>query len=143
MEANSMDISQIQKRIGMLEKISKEVKDAREMLNDELENDQTYIEASEEVNEANSKKKRIKEEILGRGPNLKLSEDIKANNEELKTLKEILSAELTQVWGESQSDEITDHNGEVRKFQVGAKLLPKKGTGFDRDHEGKFTPGGE
>lgn len=138
-----MDISHIQKRIGMLEKISKEIKDAREMLKEELESDESYVTALQEADEANTKKKRIKEEILGRGPNYKLSEDIKANNEELKTLKEILSAELTQVWGESQSDEITDHNGEVRKFQVGAKLLPKKGGGFDRDGEGKFTPGME
>lgn len=136
-----MDVSQIQKRIGMLEKISKEVKDAREMLKEELENDLAYTEAYEEAEAANTKKKRVKEEILGRGPNLKISEDIKANNEELKTLKEILSAELTQVWGENQIDEITDHNGEVRKFQVGAKLLPRKGSGFDRDGEGKFVPG--
>lgn len=138
-----MDIGQIQKRIGLLEKMAKEVRDARDMLKDELENDPIYIEAVKESDEANSKKKRLKEEILGRGPNLKLSEDIKANNEEMKTLKEILSAELTQVWGESQIDEITDHNGDVRKFQVGAKLLPKKGGGFDRDGEGKFTPGEE
>ena len=138
-----MDISQIQKRIGMLEKMEKEIRDAREMLKEELENEPNYLEVLVELDEVNSKKKRIKEEVLGRGPNFKLSEDIKANNEELKTLKEILSAELTQVWGENQSDEITDHNGEVRKFQVGAKLLPKKGGGFDRDHEGKFTPGGE
>lgn len=138
-----MDISQIQKRIGLLEKMAKEVRDARDMLKDELENDPIYIEVVKEADEAVSKKKRIKEEILGRGPNLKLSEDIKANNEEMKTLKEILSAELTQVWGESQIDEITDHNGDVRKFLVGAKLLPKKGGGFDRDGEGKFLPGGD
>ena len=136
-----MNIEQIQKRIGVLEKMSKEVKDAREMLKEELENDPTYIQAMEDYNEANSKKKLVKDEILRRGPNLKLSEDVKANNEEIKTLKEILSAELTEVWGESQKDEITDHNGEVRKFQVGAKLLPKRGVSdFDRDHEGKFTP---
>jgi len=136
-----MNIEQIQKRIGLLEKMTKEVKDAKEMLKEELENDPVYIEASEDVDEANAKKKMIREEILRRGPNSKLSEDIKANAEEVKTLKEILSAELTEVWGESQKDEITDHNGEVRKFQVGAKLLPKRGVSdFDRDHEGKFTP---
>jgi len=136
-----MNIEQIQKRIGILEKMTKEIKDAKEMLKEELENDPVYVEAQEDYDEANAKKKLVKEEILRRGPNLKLSEDIKANSDEIKTLKEILSAELTQVWGESQSDEITDHNGEVRKFQVGAKLLPKKGNfDFDRDHEGKFTP---
>ena len=136
-----MNIEQIQKRIGLLEKMTKEVKDAKEMLKEELENDPVYIEASEDVDEANAKKKMIREEILRRGPNSKLSEDIKANAEEVKTLKEILSAELTEVWGESQKDEITDLNGEVRKFQVGAKLLPKRGVSdFHRDHEGKFTP---
>lgn len=135
-----MNIEQIQKRIGMLEKMSKEVKDAREMLKEELESDSSYIQAMEDYDEANSRKKLVKDEILRRGPNLKLSEDIKANTEEIKTLKEILSAELTQVWGESQKDEITDQNGEIRKFQVGAKLLPKKGAGgFDRDSEGKFV----
>ena len=135
-----MDIGKIQKRIGMLEKISKEVKDAKEMLKEELLSDEGYISVSMEVDEVNAKKKHIKEEIMGRGPNLKLAQDIKANAEELKTLKEILSAELAAVWHENQSDQITDHNGEVRKFQVGAKLLPKGERYLDRDMEGKFTP---
>jgi len=134
-----MNIEQIQKRIGTLEKTAKDVKDAKDMLKDELENDDAYAEACEDYDKASEKKKLIKEEILRRGPNMKLSEDIKANSEEIKTLKEILSAELTQVWEESKSDEITDHTGEVRKFQISAKLLPRKGSGFNRDNEGKFA----
>jgi len=134
-----MEIDQIQKRIGLIEKAAKEIRDAREMLKEELESDPSYIEAVKEANEANTKKKRIKEEIMGRGPNMKLNEDIKANAEEVATLKEILSTELMQVWGENQTDEITDHNGEVRKFQVLAKLLPRKGSYQNRDNFGKYS----
>lgn len=136
-----MENGQIQKRIALIEKATKEIRDAKEMLKDELENDPQYIEAVKEANEANSKKKRIKEEILGRGPNMKLNEEIKDNNEEVSALKEILSAELMEVWGKEQVDEITDHNGEIRKFQVIAKLLPKKGSYQNRDNLGKYAPG--
>lgn len=134
-----METSQIQKRLALMEKYAKEIKDAKEMLKEELESNPEYIEVVKEANEVNAKKKRIKEEILGRGANAKLSEEIKNNNEEIGTLKEILSAELMQLWEENdKTDEIADHNGETRKFQVLAKLLPKKGSYQDRDNFGKY-----
>ncbi len=134
-----METGQIQKRIAMLEKAAKEIRDAREMLKEELENDPVYVEAVKEANEANSKKKRIKEEIMNRGANKKLIDEIKENNEEISTLKEILSAELVQIYEEDKIDEVTDQYGEVRKFQVLAKLLPKKGNFQRRDNDGKYT----
>lgn len=133
-----MDINTIQKRIDLLEKYEEEIRTAREMLNGELENSVEYLAADEEAKEAAKKKKQIKEEILNLGPNQKLAADIKANTEEIKTLKEILSVELMQVYKESDSDEFNDANGEPRKFKVSVRLLPKKGVFQNRNNFGQY-----
>lgn len=133
-----MGIDQVNKRIEAIENLQLEIKNAKEILKGELENEEIYREAVEEYNEANSKKKRIKEEILGKGSNQKLVAEIKDNQEELATLKDILSAELMEVYKESNSDEFTDMNGQVRKFMFQVKLLPKGGR-ENRDSFGKYT----
>lgn len=134
-----MDMSAIQKRIDLLEKYQEEVKNAKEMLNGELENSLEYIQATEEAKEAAEKRKKIKEEILAAGPNQKLVADIKSNTEEINTLKEILSAELIEVYQENKSDIFNDSNGEPRKFKVSVRLLPKRVSYESRDSFGKYT----
>lgn len=136
-----MDIATIQKRIDLLEKHEEEIRTAKEMLQGELENSVEYLQVVEEAKELNNKKKQIKEEILNLGPNQKLVADIKANTEEVTTLKEILSAELIQVYKESDSDMFNDANGDTRKFKVSVRLLPKKGVFQNRDNFGKYEPG--
>jgi len=133
-----MDIAIIQKRLKTLEEHEVNIKNAREMLKGELDNSPEYQNAVEEAKEANDKKKRIKDEILSKGPNQKLLLEVKENTEEISTLKEILSAELIQIHDEEKSDSITDANGEVRKFIVLAKILPKNGSYQSRDSWGKY-----
>lgn len=134
-----MDIVQIQKRIEAMENLQREIRDAKQMLKEELENDERYAEALEHANEENSKKKRIKEEIENSGSNKKLLQEIKENKEELDTLREILSAELMQLYAEQKTDEITDINGDIRKFKVSVKLLGRGNKYDDRDTYGKFN----
>lgn len=131
-----MEIEGIQKRIAMIEKYEEEIRVAKEMLKGELENSTEYLQAEEETKEAQNKKKKIKEDILNSGPNQKLVADIKSNTEEISTLREILSAELVQVFKESDTDEIQDATGEKRKLKVSIKLAPKKGPG--RDNMGRY-----
>lgn len=135
-----MDLAQIAKRISLLEKYSKEIRDAKEMLKEELLNDEAFVEAEKEATEANNKKKKIKDEIFAKGPNQKLLAEIKGNAEEITLLREILSAELVQVYKETDAEEILDQDGEARKFKLNVKLAPKKGVNHDRDNFGKFTP---
>lgn len=134
-----MDIAQIQKRIAMMEQYSKEIKDAKEMLKEELESDDAYREAFEEAAAANTKKKQLKDAIMARGANQKLVMEIKQNTEETSLLKEILSAELMEVYKENETDEIADSNGETRKFKIIAKLLPRGAKLENRDNFGKYT----
>ena len=133
-----MELGAIQKRIEQIEKISEELKVAKEMLKGELENDLEYLGAVEDAKTINEKKKRLKMEIISKGPNQKIEAEVKENTEELKTLKEILSAELAQLFKEKDTDEITDLRGETRKFQVQAKLLPAGKNYDNRDTLGRY-----
>lgn len=134
-----MDLASIQKRIAQMEQFQNEIKAAQEMLKSELESDPSYMEALEEAKSTASKKKRLRDEIIGRGPNEKLVLEIKENKEEIKTLKQILTAELLQHYQETQTDEVPDQNGVPRKFQINAKVLPKGAKGDDRNHLGQYT----
>ena len=137
-----MDLNQIQKRISMIEKYAKEISDAKEMIKEELENDAAYVEAEVAMKEAVANRKKMKDDILNRGGNKKLLDEIKANNEEIALLKEILSAELVEVFKENDTDEISDADGETRKFKVTGKLSPRKSSSRGRDNYGKFLNDG-
>lgn len=134
-----MDLISIRKRLSQIDELEQQNKASREMLKSELESDPAYVQAFEEAKAVVAKKKQIKDGILGRGPNEKLVVEIKENLEEIATLKEILSAELVQVWEESKQEEIEDQNGSLRKFKLMVKLLPKKGRYEDRDEYGKYS----
>lgn len=129
-----MNIATIQKRIESLDKLEQEVKAQKEMLKGELENEEGYVEANEEAKAAVTKRNQIKDTVLGQGPNQKILMDIKANQEEIQTLKEILSAELMEFYQENQTDEVGD-----RKFKVTVRLLPRKGE--YRNNLGQYDQG--
>ena len=76
-----MGTEQVNKRIEAIEKLQTEIKNAKEILNGELENEDEYRQVTEEANEINSKKKRLKDEILNKGSNQKLVQEIKENTE--------------------------------------------------------------
>lgn len=128
----------MQKRIEMIEQLQRQIRETKEMLKEELENNAEYRDAVEQANELNTKKKRLKDEISNSGSNKELLAKIKEDSEEIATLKEILSAELMQVYTEEKVDEIPDLNGDVRKFKVQAKLVSKKSAYDTRDGMGQY-----
>ena len=134
-----MDLSVVQKRIEQLEKLQEENRISREMLKGELENELAYLEAAEEVKAAAQKRKVIKEEILNKGANQEVVANIKNNQEEIKTLRDILSAELAELYSEQKVDEIADASGETRKFKLLVKLLPKKAMYDKRNAFGQYA----
>jgi hypothetical protein len=129
-----MDLATVQRRIEQLEKLEEEVRVGREMLKSELENELSYLETVEEVKAAVAKRKQIKDALLATGSPAKMVADIKENLEEISTLKEILSAELMELYQESNSDEVAG-----RKFKVSVRLLPKKTTYDNRNNFGQYT----
>ena len=115
----------VPRRISMIEKYKDEIKVAREALRNALEDDPEYEEAAIEAKAAAQKKKQIEDQIWGSADNQAFLAKIKENQEEITTLEEILNTELMHVYQTRNTDQVTDENGEPRKFKVIAKLLPK------------------
>jgi len=123
----------IRKRIETLDKLQEENRINKEMLKGELENDLAYLETVEQVKAASQKRKELKQAILDKGPNQEIVASIKDNQEEISTLREILSVELMDFYQKTKSEEIAG-----RRFVFSAKILPK-GVNEKRDVLGKYS----
>ncbi|MCX6810060.1 MAG: hypothetical protein NTZ65_04965 [Candidatus Berkelbacteria bacterium] len=120
-----MDLSVVRERIKIVEDLEEENRKSKEMIKSVLENDLEYQKVAQQSKELNKRKKRLKDELLSEEGNQKLVEDIKANLDEINTLREILSVELMEYYAKNQTDEIKDANGEQRKFKVIIRLAPR------------------
>lgn len=121
-----MEISQIQKRIEIIDKLTEENRYSQEMLRSELECDADYMDAVAKAKEINAKKKRLKEAIYEKGSNKELVEKIKENKEEISANKEILSHDLAKLYITGNTNEIQDNSGDNRKFKISITLSPKR-----------------
>lgn len=141
-----MDLAIVRQRIRQIEDYENQNKISRETLKNELDNEPTYEESVLKAKEAILEKRKIKDEIFARKENQEVTAQIKENMEEIKMMKEILSAELAELFREKQVDEIEDEDGDTRKFKLVAKVMPKKTSrrelDQDRDTFGKFVPDG-
>lgn len=122
----------------MIEEIEMENRQAKEMLKDSLDSDEVYKDLAEQAKQASNERKKAKNAILTNEANATLYAKIQNNNEEVKTLREILSAELTEYYSKENKDEIEDANGLTRKFKINIKLLPF-GKSENRDDYGKYS----
>lgn len=132
-----MDLEMIRTRMSQIDELEEENRKAKELMKDQLENDETFQDANIKSKEALKEKRRIKDTVLAESQNL--IEDIRANNDEIKTLKEILSAELVEYHEKKKTDEIADKKGETRKFKIIVRFIPKNKYNDKRDIEGKYT----
>lgn len=121
-----MDIAAIGRRISLIRKLEEENKVRKDTLKQALESDVAYVEANKAVKEVSTKRKLAKDAILNQPANRAILEDIQVDTEEIATLKEILSAELVDVFAKNGGKaEIPDESGELVKFKFLVKLLPK------------------
>ena len=124
-------------RMSQIDELEEENRRAKELIKDQLENDESFQESNQKSREALKEKRRIKDTVLAESQNL--IEDVRANNEEISTLKEILSAELVDYYQQKKTDEIADKTGEKRKFKIIVRLIPRKNPYDKRDIEGKYA----
>ena len=121
-----MENEQIRARLSEIEKLKKEVKVAKDVVKQQLENDLEFVQARDEAKKANQKKKQVKDMIMNLPENQKLAEEIKNNTQDLSVLNDILSAELFDFYQKSQKEEFVDEDGKVRKFKIQAVLISDK-----------------
>ena len=117
-----MDTSTIQRRIAMIEKLSQEIKIAKDALKQTLDDDAQYKTVNDEAKQSIQKKKVIKDQIWAQPANRALLEDVKVNAEEIATLQDILNAELVEYAQKNNTDEIEDESGNIIKFKIIARL---------------------
>lgn len=122
-----MDLPAIQKRIDSIEKLKDELKVAKEAIKNALDNDGAFVAAVAEAKEANSKKKRLKDEILNQAESQEFVGKIKDLREEISTLEELLAYELVEYSSSNNTDMIQGTDGFVRKFKIIVRLLPGRG----------------
>ncbi len=120
-----MEKSEIQQRLQKIDELNEHIKVAKDMLKDVLDNDSLYGEVEEEAKAARDKKKQLVNDIYNQPENRKIVDEIKADREEITTLKEILSEELIEYRNQHKTETIEGLDGQVRIFKFSVKLSPK------------------
>jgi hypothetical protein len=131
-----MDIGQIQKRIASIEELRDSIKVAQDAIKNALDNDAMYKEATQQAKEINTKKKKIKDDILNQAENREFVDKVKDVKDEISTLEELLSYELVEYSQQNNTDMIQGKDGLVRKFKIRVQLLP--GRGFDGEQSNAY-----
>jgi len=122
-----MDLEQIKKRIEIIDKLSDDIKKAKEMLHGALDNDAVYQQAAEEAKVSASKKKQARDEVYNLSEHKQIVQQMKDTNEEIATLKEMLAEELIEYRHESKTESIQDRDGQTRYFKLSCKLVNRQG----------------
>lgn len=115
----------IKSHIASLDKLSAELREARQMFADGFENDSTYKEQEEKVKEANKIKLATKKEIIKRPSVLQIAEKIKNISSEVREKKNALSDYLLEYQRLSGATQIEADNGEVHEIINEAKLIKR------------------
>lgn len=118
------NVDVIKNRINNLEDRQKQVKEAHEKVKDILEQDNNYIDLLGERREIDRKIKAMKDNIL-MGLHPDLLQELGEINEEIKTLKQILDAELLGYYTTSSESTILTDDG-IREIVFKAKLVKTK-----------------
>lgn len=113
----------IKTHISHIDTVKIELSKQIEMMDDILNNDSSYKEASDEVKEINKKKTEAKQNLLKSPSNASLNQKIKDMRQELKELKGALSGYLQQYLKIADTDQIESEDGEVRQIVYSAHLI--------------------
>lgn len=111
----------------MIEDLEAENRTLKDLLKSELENSEVYQVTLAKAKEAIGTRRQAKERVLAKPECEKTVSDIKANSEEISTLREILSAELADYYEKNKTDEIVGPDGQQRKFKITVRLVSGSG----------------
>lgn len=117
--------SLIKTHFASIEKLEKELKEARETLDNIFTNEALYKEHSERAKEATKIKSATKQQILNRPDVRRVSEQVKTLKTELSDQKTTLSDLLQEFQKASGMNEVEVGNGEIREIIFTAKLARK------------------
>ncbi len=100
-----------------------EAKKLTEMINDTLENDQTYYEQGEKVKEVKAVQQKTREQLMSVSSIVQALEEMKDLRSEMKDLQKMLSENLMKFYETSKLTSITMEDGETYGIEASAKLV--------------------
>lgn len=115
----------IKSHIASIDKLTQDLAEYRQMLEDIFNNDSTYKDHLEKAKEATKIKTSTKQQILKQPQPANLANKIKSMGSELKELKNALSDYLKEFQRMSGLNEIEGEDGEIREIVYTAKLIKK------------------
>lgn len=109
--------------ISKVDTLSESIKKSQEMLNDILDNDETYTLHSNQVKEATKVRNQTKQQIMRSPQAQDLAGKVKDARMSLKEMKDTLSDYLTEYARMTGSTEFEGEDGQMRKIVHKATLI--------------------
>ena len=97
----------ITKRLSIMDDISEEIKKIKNMIQDNLDNDDDFQAMHKISNKSSMKDLELK---------------LKEKKQELKEIREVLSQELADYYREEGTMEIEDHKGDIKRLKFSVTL---------------------
>lgn len=113
----------IKNNLSAMSKLTNDLKDQMEMINNVLASDQTYIQHDEAVKAAQKIKNTTKAEIMKRADVAHLNAKVKEMREEVKEQKQTLSDLLQEYQRVSGNNEIETDDGQLLEIVNSSKLV--------------------
>jgi hypothetical protein len=115
----------IKSNLTNVDTLQQQYREQKEMVDNVLENDQTYRQHLEQANEANKVKSATKQQIMKRPDVIRIAEKMKAMKEEMKEIQATLSDLLQEYQRVSGSNVIEREDGQILEIVSTSKLVRK------------------
>ena len=115
----------IRSNLTTIDTLQKQYREQKEMVDNVLENDQTYRQHLEQANEANKVKSGTKQQIMKRPDVLKIAEKMKDIKEEMKEVQATISDLLQEYQRISGSNTIEREDGQILEIVSTSKLVKR------------------
>ena len=113
----------IRSNLTTIDTLQKQYREQKEMVDNVLENDQTYRQHLEQANEANKVKSGTKQQIMKRPDVIKIAEKMKGIKEEMKEVQATISDLLQEYQRISGSNTIEREDGQILEIVSTSKLV--------------------
>lgn len=113
----------IRSNLTTIDTLQKQHREQKEMVDNVLENDQTYRQHLEQANEANKVKSGTKQQIMKRPDVIKIAEKMKGIKEEMKEVQATISDLLQEYQRISGSNTIEREDGQILEIVSTSKLV--------------------
>jgi methyl-accepting chemotaxis protein len=115
----------IRSNLTTLDTLQQQYREQKEMVDNVLENDQTYRQHLEQAKEANNVKSTTKQQIMKRPEVTRVAEKMKSIKEEMKETQATLSDLLQEFQKVSGSNVIEREDGQILEIVSTSKLVRK------------------